>query len=169
MILTNNSRKMHNLPMWRKKDKRKRYYTRNEVSETIDAFLDYCNGKQSKPKYKIGTVLTRYITGQKYYISAVNDLRYTLHIIETNGPVDSSLTLTAAEDEIEKEFTLDVNLGKIISLAYYRFSLAGETLANDITKRNRVVDQICLMYQKNGYERTLKYVKEAKLQLGKII
>lgn len=45
MLLTNNQRKMHGLPLWRKKNKKKRYYTRCEVSETIDAFLDYCYQK----------------------------------------------------------------------------------------------------------------------------
>lgn len=42
MLLSNNQRKMHGLPLRRKKDKRKRYYTRCEVIETISAFLDYC-------------------------------------------------------------------------------------------------------------------------------
>ena len=37
---------MHGLPLWRKKDKRKRYFTRCEALETIGAFLDYCNWKQ---------------------------------------------------------------------------------------------------------------------------
>lgn len=45
MFLTNNSRKMHGLPLWRKKDKRKRYYTSLESDRTIDAFLEYCNRK----------------------------------------------------------------------------------------------------------------------------
>ena len=43
MLLTNNDRKMHGLPLHRKKNKRKRCYTRCEAIETIDAFLDYCN------------------------------------------------------------------------------------------------------------------------------
>lgn len=42
MLLTNNQRKMHGFPLWRKKDKRKRYYTRCEAMETVGAFLDYC-------------------------------------------------------------------------------------------------------------------------------
>lgn len=42
MLLTNNQRKMNGLPLWRKKDKRKRYYTRCEAMETVGAFLDYC-------------------------------------------------------------------------------------------------------------------------------
>ncbi len=42
MILTNNQRKMHKLPLWRKRDKRKRHHTRCEVMETVGAFLDYC-------------------------------------------------------------------------------------------------------------------------------
>lgn len=44
MLLRNNQRKMAGLPLHRKKDSRKRFYTRNEASEAIDAFLDYCNG-----------------------------------------------------------------------------------------------------------------------------
>lgn len=43
MLLTNNSRKIHGLPLWRKKNKRKRYFTRCECVEVIDAFLDYCH------------------------------------------------------------------------------------------------------------------------------
>lgn len=34
---TNNDRKMHGLPLWRKKDKRKRFYTRNKAEEALDA------------------------------------------------------------------------------------------------------------------------------------
>lgn len=41
---TNNSRRMHGLPLHRKKNKKKRYFTRNEPMEAIGAFLDYCNG-----------------------------------------------------------------------------------------------------------------------------
>ena len=44
MLLTNNSRKMAGLPLHRKTNKRKRYFTRCEAMETIGAFLDYCNG-----------------------------------------------------------------------------------------------------------------------------
>lgn len=43
MLLSNNQRKMHGYPLWRKKDKRKRFLTRWEFDETIGAFLDYCN------------------------------------------------------------------------------------------------------------------------------
>lgn len=43
MMLTNNQRKMHGLPMWRKKNRKKRFYTRCEADETITAFIDYCN------------------------------------------------------------------------------------------------------------------------------
>lgn len=43
MKFTNNSRKMAGLPLRRKKDKQKRFYTRCEAIETIEAFLDYCN------------------------------------------------------------------------------------------------------------------------------
>lgn len=43
MLLTNNQRKMHGVPMWRKKNKKKRYYTRCEADETITVFWEYCN------------------------------------------------------------------------------------------------------------------------------
>lgn len=43
MLLTNNQRKMHGLPMRRKRDKRKRFYTRCEADETIKAFVEWCN------------------------------------------------------------------------------------------------------------------------------
>lgn len=45
MYFTNNERKMDGIPLRRKKDKRKRVYTRNRADEDIEAFLDYCNGK----------------------------------------------------------------------------------------------------------------------------
>ena len=45
MLLFNNQRKMHGLPLWRKKSRRKRKYTRCEADETIRAFLDYCEGR----------------------------------------------------------------------------------------------------------------------------
>lgn len=44
-LLSNNERRMHGLPPRRKSDKRKRFYTRCEALETIDAFLDWCNGR----------------------------------------------------------------------------------------------------------------------------
>lgn len=43
MMLTNNQRKMHGLPLKRKKNRKKRKFTRCEVKETIEAFLEYCN------------------------------------------------------------------------------------------------------------------------------
>lgn len=43
MLLSNNSRKMAGVPLHRKKDKRKRFFTRCEADETIKAFLEYCN------------------------------------------------------------------------------------------------------------------------------
>ena len=43
MLLTNNQRKMHGLPLWRKKNCKKRSDTRFEADETIRAFIDYCN------------------------------------------------------------------------------------------------------------------------------
>ena len=48
MLLTNNSRKMAGLPLHRKKDKRKRFFTRCNADEVIDAFLDYCNLEDAK-------------------------------------------------------------------------------------------------------------------------
>lgn len=45
MLLSNNSRRMHGLPTHRKLNAHKRFYTRNEPTETIRAFLDYCDGK----------------------------------------------------------------------------------------------------------------------------
>lgn len=44
MLLTNNARKMAGLPLWRKKNKSKRFYTRCEAMETVGAFLNWCNG-----------------------------------------------------------------------------------------------------------------------------
>lgn len=43
MLLSNNQRKMHGLPLHRKKNKGKRYLTRCEGIETIRAFVDYCD------------------------------------------------------------------------------------------------------------------------------
>lgn len=43
---TNNARKMHGLALWRKKDKRKRFYTRNKAEEAIEALLYYCENWQ---------------------------------------------------------------------------------------------------------------------------
>ena len=48
MLFTNNSRKRRGIPLRRKKDKRKRAYTRNRADEDIQAFLDYCNGRWEK-------------------------------------------------------------------------------------------------------------------------
>lgn len=45
IFFTNNSRKMAGIPLRRKKDKRKRLYTRNRADEDITAFIDYCDGK----------------------------------------------------------------------------------------------------------------------------
>ena len=39
---TNNARKMCGSPLWRKKDKRKRFYTRNKTEEAVEAFWYYC-------------------------------------------------------------------------------------------------------------------------------
>lgn len=43
MLLRNNERKMAGLPLRRKKSKGRRYLTRCEAEETIDAFLEYCD------------------------------------------------------------------------------------------------------------------------------
>lgn len=45
MLLANNQRKMHGLPLWRKKNCKKRCYTRCKADETIIAFIEYCNQK----------------------------------------------------------------------------------------------------------------------------
>lgn len=44
MLFTNNARKMLGIPLRRKKDKRKRVWTRNRAEEDLDAFCDYVNG-----------------------------------------------------------------------------------------------------------------------------
>lgn len=44
-LYTNNSRKMEGVPLRRKKDKRKRAYTRNRADEDIQALLDWWNGR----------------------------------------------------------------------------------------------------------------------------
>lgn len=43
MLLTNNSRRWHGLPLHRKHDRRKRFFSRCEAMETVEAFLNYCN------------------------------------------------------------------------------------------------------------------------------
>ena len=43
MMLTNNQRKMHGFPLWRKKNRKKRFYTRCDAEEAIIAFINYCN------------------------------------------------------------------------------------------------------------------------------
>lgn len=43
MLLSNNSRRRAGLPTHRKHDRRKRYFTRKEAAETVEAFLNYCN------------------------------------------------------------------------------------------------------------------------------
>lgn len=42
MLITNNQRKMHGLPLWRKKNSKKRVHTRCKADEVIKAFIDYC-------------------------------------------------------------------------------------------------------------------------------
>lgn len=46
MLLTNNQRKMHGLPMWRKKNRKKRICTRCEADEAITAFIILKKGLQ---------------------------------------------------------------------------------------------------------------------------
>lgn len=48
MLLSNNQRKLAGIPMHRKKNRRKRIYTRCEAIEAISAFIDYCNGGDVK-------------------------------------------------------------------------------------------------------------------------
>ena len=48
MLFTNNSRKLHGLPLHRKKDQRKRNWTRCEADETIEAFLDFCRDHRTE-------------------------------------------------------------------------------------------------------------------------
>lgn len=45
MLFTNNSRKMAGIPLRRKKDKRKRVYTRNRAEEDTEALIDWLNGR----------------------------------------------------------------------------------------------------------------------------
>ena len=45
MLFTNNSRKMLGIPIRRKKDKRRRVYTRNRAEEDLEALLNYWDGK----------------------------------------------------------------------------------------------------------------------------
>ena len=45
MLFTNNSRKMLGISLRRKKDKRKRVYTRKRAEEDIEALVDYFDGK----------------------------------------------------------------------------------------------------------------------------
>ena len=44
-LFTNNARKMAGLPLLRKKDNRKRHYTRCAADEAVDAFLAYCRAR----------------------------------------------------------------------------------------------------------------------------
>ena len=48
MLLSNNSRKMAGVPLHRKTSKKKRFHTRVEADETIEAFLDYCYGEYGR-------------------------------------------------------------------------------------------------------------------------
>lgn len=43
MLITNNQRKMHRLPLCRKKNSKKRVHTRCKADEAITAFIDYSN------------------------------------------------------------------------------------------------------------------------------
>lgn len=45
ILYTNNARKMAGVPLRRKKDKRKRAYTRNRADEDIEALLDWLDGR----------------------------------------------------------------------------------------------------------------------------
>ena len=48
IIFTNNSRKMLGIPLRRKKNWRKRVYTRNRAEEDTEAVMDYWDGKWEK-------------------------------------------------------------------------------------------------------------------------
>ncbi len=52
MLFTNNSRKMLGIPLCRKKDKRKRVYTRNRADEDLEALVNYCDGRWDE-KFKV--------------------------------------------------------------------------------------------------------------------
>lgn len=51
MYLYNNQRKRDGLPLHRKRDKRKRRFTRLECIESINAFLSYCDENENINKY----------------------------------------------------------------------------------------------------------------------
>ena len=48
MLSTNNSRRRAGLPTLRKHDRRKRYFTRCEIAETVEAFLNFCENTELK-------------------------------------------------------------------------------------------------------------------------
>lgn len=52
MLFTNNSRKMLGIPLRRKKDKRKRVYTRNRADEDLEALVNYWDGRWDE-KFKV--------------------------------------------------------------------------------------------------------------------
>lgn len=54
-INSNNSRKMHGLPLRRKHNKRKRFYTRCEVMEAVEDFLNFCDGNERLVKKCVRT------------------------------------------------------------------------------------------------------------------
>lgn len=41
-LITNNQRKMHGLPLRRKRSSKKRVHTRCKADEAITAFIEYC-------------------------------------------------------------------------------------------------------------------------------
>ena len=47
-INSNNSRKIHGLPLRRKHNKRKRFYTRCEAMEAVEDFLNWCDGYKTE-------------------------------------------------------------------------------------------------------------------------
>lgn len=53
-INSNNSRKIHGLPLRRKHNKRKRFYTRCEAMEAVEDFLNWCDGYEGLVKKKEG-------------------------------------------------------------------------------------------------------------------
>lgn len=43
MLIINNQRKMHWIPLWRKKSNKKRVHTRCKADVAIKAIIEYCN------------------------------------------------------------------------------------------------------------------------------
>lgn len=60
VLFTNNARKIAGIPMRRKKNDKKRYYTRNRADEDIESVWDYWNGRwDNRLKWHIGELLNQ--------------------------------------------------------------------------------------------------------------